>query len=126
MKAMCRALDAEYSRIHDIDKRLETKRRLSEAYSCLSMKKERVEELEGILSEEIRQLQDEREELVLKIMADIDLLAVPDHVDILQMRYVEGLAWSQISKKMGYTNRHAMRIRDDALEAIAKIKKLSP
>lgn len=72
----------------------------------------------------IEELQDKYEDLVIEaeekktiVMEAIKSLS-GRHADVIQYRYVQGLKWAAISKKMHYSENHCQKIRAEAIKMI--------
>ena len=57
---------------------------------------------------------------VRKRMEMITALENPAHVELLTLRYVDGLKWEEIACAMGYTFRHTTRLHGEALSAFSR------
>lgn len=60
---------------------------------------------------------------VRKRVEMIASLENPVHVELLTLRYVDGLKWEEIACAMGYTFRHTTRLHGDALGAFGRMFK---
>ena len=66
--------------------------------------------IETVLDQRILLLEEKREQ----VLAFIDSLP-PDQCNILRLRYIEGLRWEQISKRVSYTREYCLKIHRKAI-----------
>lgn len=61
--------------------------------------------------------------LLSEIRTIIGKVSSPDEKLLLSLRYLEFENWEEISERMGYAERHTLRIHGNALESVEKILK---
>ena len=69
-------------------------------------------------------------QLCQTIESEIDSYCTGNQINVLKYRYIEGLTYEAIARKMMYSERHLVRLIDEALEAfglqLRLNKKMSP
>lgn len=61
--------------------------------------------------------------LLLEIRTTVGKVDSADERLLLSLRYLEFESWEEISEKMGYAERHTLRIHGNALQSVEKILK---
>lgn len=77
----------------------------------------RIMEIEKIIAEDTKLLQDYQKNVV----SLINTLENPKHIEILYKRYIEGKLWSQIMQETGYSKQTALRYHRIALEKMQQL-----
>ena len=75
-------------------------------------------ELQADVCREIRSLVRQHQELT----ALIAQLPDSNHRGVLTLRYVYGLKWEQVARRMHYSSRHLHRLHQQALEELARCR----
>lgn len=75
------------------------------------------------LKKEIEEDSNRMASLLSEIRATIGKVSSADEKLLLSLRYLEFESWEEISGRMGYAERHALRIHGNALESVEKILK---
>ena len=87
---------------------------VGEGGSPIERPMEKVEELE----EKINQAIDELADIRMEIEAVLGQLEDDTLRELMEYRYIDGLAWEQVAEKMHYSWRHTCRLHGEALAKI--------
>ena len=119
MTEECRKLDKKYKRFLQIGIDVEKKTDVIKTYEKLSeysnFAKEQIERVKS----EIKDLECEKERLLIDIMNDFQLVDNIKWYQILKAFYIDGSAWNVIAEDIGFDERYTVKLRDKALVEIA-------
>lgn len=75
------------------------------------------------LSERVNREIDELVDLKRQAEEAIDRLAVPEHREVMRLRYLVGLDWQEVAERMNYSLQHVFRLHGKSLTKMCSFKR---
>lgn len=118
-------LERKYSLFNKLRKKLEEQQRVAEVFESLAAETPGVGAQVDEAHARAKTTQAEMSSLMNEMIEDFDLVEKANLRSILVMRYFEGLAWGEISRRSGYEEKYAITLRRKALKEILLKKTLN-